>query len=359
MDKSRVKIMVVNDKPELRSIIRNYLREDGYTALTVSEDGRSALKKAQYDPVDLIVADYDLSGMNGLELLREIRTVKALQDVPFILMSSDGEQKYVAKAAELGVSGYLVKPFSQQTLLEKVNRLLIRQLNPEEVDIYYREANLLAQSGDLEAALEKYQAALDSTKQTVAAIHYRMGRAKEELGREGEAESDYLEAAGFSKMYVDPLDALGSMSLRRAEPEKAMEYLRRGADISPLNAARQLKLGEALLEAGEFEEAERAFKLSLNLDPSQTHIFNRLGISLRRQGKLAEACGYLERALEAAPDDENLLYNLSRVHFDQGDQAAALRHLKKALEINPGFVEARELAEQIRAGGGAESHAGT
>jgi len=349
MDKTGFKIMIVNDKPELRSLIRTYLRDEGYTNLTISENGLSALKKAQTETVDLIVADFNLPGLNGLELLKEIRRDKKLKEVPFILISSQVEQKYVAKAAEYKVSGYILIPFSYQTLVKKVNQVLDRRINPTEVEQYYHEANSLAQSGNLNAALEKYQEALEATKSSMAVIHYKIGRTHEALAQNGEAETDYHQAVKMSKYYVDAFDALGTLSLKNNQPEEALNYLRHSSDISPLNADRQRYLGEALLESGNFEEAEKAFRLALNLDPSQTHIFNRLGITLRQQGKLEDATRYFLKALEVAQDDENLFYNLSRVYYDLGQKEEALKHLKKALDLNPEFEEARNLIEQIRA----------
>lgn len=349
MNKSNVKIMIVNDKPELRNIIRNYLRAEGYTKLTVSENGLAALKRLQVDPVDLILADFALPELNGLELLKKVRRDRNLEDIPFILISAEGEQKYVAKAAEYRVNAYLVKPFSHKTLADKVNRILDRRINPTEVDIYYQEANQLAQSGDLEEALEKYRLAMESTNDSMASLHYKIGRIHEDMDSEKEAEDDYNEAVNMSGHYVNALDALGNIYLKNDRPEEALRYLRRGSEISPLNAERQRCLGEALLEGGEFEAAEKAFKMSLNIDPSQTHIFNRLGISLRRQSKQEEAKHFFLQALDVEDNDENLLYNLSRVYYDQGDKETAISYLEKALEVNPDFQEAQDLIGQIRA----------
>ena len=83
MDKTKVKILVVNDKIELRSIIRDYLRDEGYRNLSVTENGLQALRKAASELPDLIVADMDLPGLSGLELLREIRQNRRLKKHAF------------------------------------------------------------------------------------------------------------------------------------------------------------------------------------------------------------------------------------------------------------------------------------
>lgn len=347
MDRSAIKIMIVNDKVELRNIIRDYLKIEGYQKLVVSENGKSAFRRADYEFPDLIIADMDLQGLSGLDLLKEVRRSPRLADTLFILLTSDTEKKYIAQAAEHKVSAVLVKPFSHQILADKVNHLLESRLEPPISRQYYDEANQLAKEGKLEEALSKYQDAIASTKKSMAAIHYRMGQVHEKMDQADTAEADYHDAIGMSKVYVDAYDALGDLNLKQDRPEDALPFFRQGTEISPMNARRQRRLGEALLESGDFEGAEKAFKMALDLDPTQTHIFNRLGIALRRQGKLAEAGRYFLQAVEVTPEDENLLYNLSRVFLDQGESGQAVGYLKKALDLNPNFSEARDLLESI------------
>ena len=347
-DRSLPKILIVNDKVDLRNIIRDYLKEEGYINISVSENGLSALKKATSDPPDLIVADYDLPGLSGMDLLAKIRDDRLLTDTPFILISPETEQKFVARAAEHRVSAYVVKPFSHKTLLSKVDPLLERRMNPAAGDLLFLEANRLAQSGQMEAALEKYMAAMETTKKSMASIHYKVGQVHEKLDQENEAEADYFEAIGLSDVFVDAYDALGAIHLRHEEPEEALKFFFKSAEISPLNSDRQLALGEALLQTGHFSEAERAFKIVLELDPTAVHVFNRLGISLRRQKKTEEALQYFLKALEQTGEDENLLYNISRVYWDKGEAPQARYYLKKAVKLNPDFTEARDMLEKIK-----------
>jgi tetratricopeptide (TPR) repeat protein len=347
MDRSAIKIMIVNDKVELRNIIRDYLKNEGYSKLVVSENGRSAFRRADYEVPDLIIADRDLPDLSGMDLLKEIRHSPRLADTLFILLTSEIEQKYIAQAAEHKVSAVLVKPFSHQILADKVNRLLEDRLEPPLSRQNYEEANRLASEGKLEEALAKYQEAVSSTKKSMAAVHYRMGQVHEKMDRDDTAEADYHEAIGMSRVYVDAYDALGDLNLRLDRPDDALPFFKQGTEISPMNARRQRRLGEALLESGDFEGAEKAFKMALDLDPTQTHLFNRLGIALRRQGKLAEAGRYFLQAVEVTPEDENLLYNLSRVYLDQGESGEAVGYLRKALDLNPDFSEARDLLESL------------
>lgn len=348
MQKEDVKILIVSNKQDLRGIIRDYLRVEGFVKFIFSEDGRSAYKKVVTEFPTIVIADNDLQGMSGLELLKHVRKNPATQDLLFVIMSSVSDQEHVATAGEFKVSALLIKPFSHKTLAEKINHLYEKKYNPSAVDLGYQEGNQLLESGDLDGALEKYREVLAATEKGMAALHYKVGQVHEKMEQIDDAETNYHQAVDMSGFFVEAWDALGTISLSKDQVQEAHEYFRRGVDISPGNAARQLKLGEISLELGDFETAERAFKHSISLDPSQTHLFNQLGISLRRQGKLKEAIAYLIRAIKVAETDENLYFNLARVYMDQGDKEKAMDNLEKALEINPDFKEAKDVIQEMR-----------
>jgi two-component system chemotaxis response regulator CheY len=348
--------MVVNRHTELRGIIRDYLRVDGYTNVVYSENGRSALARIRSEPPNLVIADYDLSELDGLELLKAIRKDKALKDIPLIMTSTETEQHTVAQIAEARVNAYVIKPFSHQTLIAKVDQVLDRLLHPDQAEELGREAEQLIESGRWNEALEKYRQALDAAKHGLAAIHYKMGRAHEKLEQPEPAEQDYHEALDVYDNYVNAYDALGALKMTQGSVQDAANFLRRGSSISPHNADRQHQLGEALLETGDAEGAEKAFKAALNLDPTKTHLFNRLGITQRRQGKYQDAERYFLKAVEATGDDENLFYNLSRVYLDMNQPEQAAEYLRKALAINSEFTEAAKLLAKLQTPASREAH---
>ncbi|MBW2622824.1 MAG: response regulator [Deltaproteobacteria bacterium] len=347
MDKSKLKILLAENHAELRKIIKDYLKADGYEELSITENGKSALAKLKSQAVDLIIADAALPEINGLELLAEVRRDNSLKEIPFLLVASEVNQEFVAKAAELGVDGYMIKPFSHQVLSEKVESIFERKFHPDAGLVTAKDAQRMLEAGDLDGALEKFQEALESTKTAMASLHHKVGGVYEKLERDEEAEDNYHKSIKMSALFVKTYDALGSMKMRQGDEHNAANFLKTSVIISPLSPDRQFKLGEALLGTDEFEDAEKAFKISLKIDPQQTHIFNRLGMSLRRQGKLKESVSYFQRALSVTKDDENLYFNAGQVLVQMDEKTNAVPFLKKALELNPQFDEARELLEQI------------
>jgi two-component system chemotaxis response regulator CheY len=349
MEKIATKILIADGNAELREMIKNWLKIEGYTDLSVTENGKAAWARLKNSPVDLVISADDLPGLSGLELLAEMRKDRSLKDTPFLMLAAEGQQKFVARAAELKVDGYLVKPFSQQALADKVDRILKMWTSPPAGFVKVRRADRLVEEGDMDGALTEYREAVRATRDGMAMLHFKIGRVQERLGRDGEAEESYEQALGMSRLYVDTYDALGALAMRHGRGEDAARFFREGVAISPLNSDRQFRLGEALLETGEIEAAEKAFRQSMKLNPAQTDIFNQLGISLRKQNKLDEALRYFEQALGVAPNDEHLYFNAAQVHYLKNDGQAARPLLAKALELNPGLDEARELIRQIDA----------
>ncbi|MEW5722345.1 MAG: tetratricopeptide repeat protein [Thermodesulfobacteriota bacterium] len=348
MDKTELKIMVINRSQMLRTIIRDTLRKNGFWQVSSTDNGAAGLQLARADRPHLMIADYGLADMTGLDLLHEVRQDRFLERMAFILISSEPERKKVAAAAERRVNAYVVKPFSQQTLLEKVNLVLEQQINPAEGVACFREANHLAQEGNIDDALQLYRQALNATGYSMAAVYYKIGQALEKKERDDDAEANYHHAVERSHRYVAALDALGALHLKRNSHQEAAKYLRRGVAISPLNAERQLALGEVLFETGDFDGAEKAYKTSLELDPlKKTHVYNRLGITMRRLGDLEQARDYFQKALETAADEENLHFNLGQVYLDLGEKDKARRHLERALELNPGHLQAKNLLSML------------
>ncbi len=115
-----LKILVVEDQADTRSLIRNMMIEIGITQVFESEDGRTALSfiDAAFDFVDVVVCDWNMPNMSGIELLRQIRSVDP--DIPFLMVTGRGDMDSVLEAKGSAVSGYIVKPFSPSQMEAKL-----------------------------------------------------------------------------------------------------------------------------------------------------------------------------------------------------------------------------------------------
>lgn len=126
---SEIKILVVEDQSESRAILRNMMGELGITQIFEAQDGREALKfiDSAFDFVDLIICDWNMPGMTGVELLRQLRSVDP--DVPFLMVTGRGDMESVVEAKTSGVTGYIRKPFSAAQLEAKLRIVLKKKIH--------------------------------------------------------------------------------------------------------------------------------------------------------------------------------------------------------------------------------------
>jgi two-component system chemotaxis response regulator CheY len=123
MDK-QIKILVVDDFATMRKVIRNLLKQVGYENIVEAEDGVIALKTLKSQKIDLVVSDWNMPNMTGLELLKAIRSDEDLKSTPFLMVTAEALQDNVIAAVKAGVSNYIVKPFTAETLNDKITKIL-------------------------------------------------------------------------------------------------------------------------------------------------------------------------------------------------------------------------------------------
>jgi two-component system chemotaxis response regulator CheY len=116
-----IKVLVVDDFATMRRIVRNVLKQLGYTHVVEATDGSVALSALKKEEIGLIVSDWNMPNMSGLELLKAVRGDEKLKDIPFIMVTAEGMKDNVIEAVKAGVSNYLVKPFTPETFSEKLS----------------------------------------------------------------------------------------------------------------------------------------------------------------------------------------------------------------------------------------------
>jgi len=123
MADKNLKILVVDDFSTMRRIVRNLLKELGYTNVDEAEDGVAALQKLKGGNFQFVVTDWNMPNMTGIELLRAIRADVALKSLPVLMITAEAKKENIIEAAQSGASGYIVKPFTAGTLEEKLNKI--------------------------------------------------------------------------------------------------------------------------------------------------------------------------------------------------------------------------------------------
>ena len=123
---TNIKILVVDDFSTMRRIIKNLLKELGFKHIEEADDGNTALPKLREGDFDLLITDWNMPGMQGIDLLKAVRADDKLATLPVLMVTAEQKREQIIEAAQAGVNGYIVKPFTAQTLKEKMDKIFER-----------------------------------------------------------------------------------------------------------------------------------------------------------------------------------------------------------------------------------------
>ena len=121
-----MKILVVDDFSTMRRIIKNLLRDLGFSNIEEADDGSTALPMLKNGDFDFLITDWNMPAMQGIDLLKEIRKDQELASLPVMMVTAESKKDQIFEAARAGVNGYIVKPFTAQTLKEKIEKIFER-----------------------------------------------------------------------------------------------------------------------------------------------------------------------------------------------------------------------------------------
>lgn len=124
--KKDIKILVVDDFSTMRRIIKNLLKELGLTNVVEADDGATALPMLKQGGIDFLITDWNMPNMTGIDLLKHVRSDPNLSSIPVLMVTAEAKREQIIAAAQAGVNGYVVKPFTAVTLKEKIDKIFER-----------------------------------------------------------------------------------------------------------------------------------------------------------------------------------------------------------------------------------------
>ena len=375
-------VLVVDDMFNVRTLLKNMLRQLGFTTFREAQDGYQALEVLSKEVVDLVLCDWNMPKMKGIDVLKCLRKHPDLKHLPFIMVTGEMNQEIVAEAAETEVDDYLLKPFTLEQLSNKIKSLLASRLEVSQIDNILERGRSFIITSQFDKARIEFRAALALNPKSPRTL-YEIGKLYEQQGNDVQARKYYHRAVEMSPTFLKAVEALAVLYHQLGDQENHMKFLREAVAISPRNLERRLMYAESLVESGDkeqakkifgrileeassqfaeiaqrvaqslmaigaYHEAEKALAKALDADPSNIHLYNDLGMAYRQQKKYREAMDNYTRALKLAPNDENLLYNLARACSEAGDDQKAVVYIQRALRLNPDFAEAKELLLKLQ-----------
>ena len=118
-----MRVLVVDDFSTMRRIIKNILRQLGFNNIVEADDGSTAWEVLNKDSIDFIVSDWNMPELPGIDLLRKVRASEEYKDIPFLMVTAEGLQENIIEAVQAKVSNYIVKPFTAETLGQKIDKI--------------------------------------------------------------------------------------------------------------------------------------------------------------------------------------------------------------------------------------------
>lgn len=118
-----MRVLVVDDFSTMRRIVRNILRQLGMNNVVEAEDGVAAWETLNRDRIEFIVSDWNMPNMTGIELLRKVRSSEQHADIPFLMVTAEAQQENILEAVQAKVSNYIVKPFTADTMKQKIDKI--------------------------------------------------------------------------------------------------------------------------------------------------------------------------------------------------------------------------------------------
>lgn len=118
-----MRVLIVDDFSTMRRIVRNILRQIGLNNVVEADDGTTAWDVLNRDKIDFIVSDWNMPKMTGIELLRKVRSSEQFADIPFLMVTAEAQQENIIEAVQAKVSNYIVKPFTADTMKQKIDKI--------------------------------------------------------------------------------------------------------------------------------------------------------------------------------------------------------------------------------------------
>lgn len=373
-------VLIVDDLTNMRRTIKNMLRQVGAPNVMEADDGDTALQVLRTNgSCRFILLDWNMPRMPGIHAAREIRGEAHTQDIPILMITAEVDREQIAQAGEIGVNGYIIKPFVANILADKIHGILEARANPPEHVKLIKVGEELLRQGQHQKALQLFEQARNMRES--ARVHVHIGEAYEMSGDAALAQASYATAVQQNPQFLKAHIKSADLYIKTGDEDAALTSLQKAAEISPSNPDRHIAMGkiyinkgdpakasaafstavknenskaaeiaEELLKLGKPEMAEHYFRASLEKSTDTIHTYNRLGISLRRQGKWKEAILEYETALKFDPKDEGLYFNMAKAYVEGGNLKMAEKNFQRALDMNPNLSAAQRELDAIKKG---------
>lgn len=371
-------LLVVDDYPEMRDITRVMLRDNGYANVLTADCGSRALTIIESRSISLVITDWNMPNMTGIELLTNLKSDPKYFTIPVVMISDERDAAKVLYAAEEGVDGFLVKPFSEQDLINSIRTALEKCNSKDEIEQKVVEMRRLKLSGNYQEALKagfeildvkshprvllmtceclvklkQYDKALsimaDVDEEDRTSQHAKLlGQIHMNAGRYAQGILALEKAVNMNTLNNDLKIDLAVACFANENIEEAERVIQsvmnnRPTDLNMVNIAR------IYLDRGDIDKAGSYLKLTVDPIKETVQVFNKYAVALRKLDRFEDAAEIYRKCLKIEPESDILHYNLAVLYTKTSQPEEARKSLSEALRINPENEYASSLLSRLR-----------
>lgn len=327
-------VLVIEPTLNYRNSIKGFLsnlKVSNYKFVSTVKEAKVALLTLD---VGLFICEWSLRQTNGIQFCREIRENSRFQAVPFLLLSVENLKKDVILASEVGIDGYLLKPFSYEEFREAMLNSLKVQNVPTVINRSIQDALAVMENGDLDQAEELFNKIIAQSPLSARAWH-GLAQIADKKGDQGKALELLKRSIDMNPDYVDALRELIEILAIRGPVRDLVLHCTKAHEISPENPKYTLILAKAHLEEEDYTSSEYFFKKTIRLSPKLAQAYKGLGRLYMIQEDYDSAMKNFEKSLDLDEQDVTTLNSLGMTYIKLGKYQEGIDKYQAALKIRP------------------------
>lgn len=376
------RILVVDDNLAMRKMLEGMLTSLGYQDISSAIDGESGWEKILEGGIEIVISDYVMPRLDGLEFLHRIRSSKEFFNLPFVMITGADNWGDFINTVQAEVDNYLIKPVTGDRLEEVLNQVHYQQqsTNPYLKAIHAGKHCYLLK--ELAKAFKHFLLA-QAIEPQLAKPYYYLGQISKEQGKLADAEKFFKKCLEIESNYINAIIGLAEIFSQQNDYPQMITYLQQAVKVAPSNMDLYLELAraaymledlaetrkslkkaakiakskseavkkviDAYVECGMFDEADYLFGTKLQDDDDETvRFWNRLGLKAKERGDYQKSKFFYLSALKIRPQAKEVNFNIAILLYEQGDYESAMAYTSKALRLHPDFPQAKELMSSLR-----------
>jgi tetratricopeptide (TPR) repeat protein len=372
--------LIVDESEAFRNVMSAGIKSLGFKNVSQVGSSMLALENMRERKINFVICELEMPGINGVELLKEIRDASDINRTAFLMISSTATRESIAMLAEYEIDGFLKKPFSFQALAQKIPNCMHNYNDPNNIESFFQEAKSLLNKGEISIALSMFESLLKKSPNSCRA---RIGMAicYRKMKNNLKAETLCKQAIEKNALYVQSFDEMGRIYMAMNKIDEAIKFFKAAVSLSPSNPLRYERIANLLIEHERFKEAESFlesatsggvlygniyeqygktlfyqrklekaavfFEKALSQDPSNRSLINLMGICLKDLNKYEEALKYYNNAIKAYPSDTKVLFNKALCFFEMKQFDKSKKICEYILKLDPANQKAIKKIQEI------------